>query len=93
MPPKGTVVGLTIPGVGTIVDDRYLKDLTDPQACDLLNTIIHEGVHYTLPANDPRQDDNGSAGHPKGYPYDEADRRTTPGLCKKLNEQRRKKCE
>jgi RHS repeat-associated protein len=79
------IVGLTLPGVGTILSNYYLQTLTDQQAADLLNTIIHEAVHYTLPVDDPRQDDNAAV----GYPYSEANRLTTPSLTKQLNQKRR----
>jgi hypothetical protein len=79
------MVGLTLNGVGTAIDVRYLKKLTDAQACELLNTIIHEAIHYTLPSNDARQKDVLPCGKPGGYPYDEAKRRTTPELCQMLN--------
>src|SRR5271167_3385197 len=79
------MVGITLNGVGTAIDVRYLKKLTDAQACELLNTIIHKAVHYTLPAGDPRQKDVLPCGKPGGYPYDEANSRTTPELCQMLN--------
>jgi hypothetical protein len=45
---------------GTMLSSYYLRDLTGAQAADLLNTIIHEAIHYTYPYNDDRQkeDDN-----------------------------------
>jgi len=84
-PLRSPMVGLTLNGVGTAVDVRYLKKLTDAQACELLDTIIHEAVHWTLPVHDPRQTDVLPCGKPGGYPYDEAKRRTTPELCAMLN--------
>ena len=79
------VVGLTMPGVGTILSDYYQQTLTDQQAADLLNTIIHEAVHYSLPIDDPRQDDNAAV----GYPYSEAKRLTTKSLIRQFNKQRK----
>ena len=84
-PLRSPMVGLTLNGVGTAIDVRYLKKLTDAQACELLDTIIHEAVHWTLPVHDPRQTDVLPCGKPGGYPYDEAKRRTTPQLCAMLN--------
>lgn len=77
----GEIVGNTLPGVGTQLDDQYLNPLTDPEAAELLNTIIHEAIHYNLPINDPRQQD----GNRSGYPYDQAKNRATKGLIKKFN--------
>ena len=74
-----------MPGVGTILSDYYQQALTDQQAADLLNTIIHEAVHYSLPIDDPRQDDNAAV----GYPYSEAKRLTTKSLIRQLNMQRK----
>ena len=39
-------VGRTDLLFGISVDDRYLADLNDTQALDLLDTIIHEVLHY-----------------------------------------------
>ena len=64
----GEVVGNTLPGVGTQLDDKYLKKLNNSEAAELLDTIIHEAVHNTLDPNDPLQKD----GDRSGYPYDEA---------------------
>jgi hypothetical protein len=38
---------VTIAQFDTILDDFYQHTLTDAQAADLLNTSIHESVHYT----------------------------------------------
>jgi RHS repeat-associated protein/uncharacterized repeat protein (TIGR02543 family) len=47
--------------------DRFGGCLTDDEAKVVLDAIIHEGIHWSLPYFDPRQkDDNGS-----GYPYTE----------------------
>ena len=82
-----TLRARTIPGQGTRLSDYYLQVLSYAQATELLNTIVHEGVHYTLPPNDPLQSDDPGA----GYPYAEAKRLTTPDLVKKY-QQERKKC-
>ena len=80
------ILGDTIPGYGTGLSSLYQAALSNPQAADLLNTIIHEAVHWTLPANDPRQGDESGT----GYAYSEATRLTTPSLIKKLNRERKK---
>ena len=79
------VAGLTLPGVGTILSDYYQQVLNNQQAAELLNTIIHEAVHYTLPVDDLLQDDNAAV----GFPYSEANRLTTKSLIKKLNAERK----
>jgi hypothetical protein len=79
------VTGQTLPGVGTRLSNYYLQVLTDRQAAELLDTIIHESVHYTLPIDDPRQDDNAAV----GYPYSEAKRLTTKDLVNQLNKKRK----
>jgi hypothetical protein len=79
------VAGLTLPGVGTILSNYYQQVLTNQQAAELLNTIIHEAVHYTLDINDPRQDDNAAI----GFPYSEANLLTTKSLVKQLNAERK----
>jgi hypothetical protein len=81
------ITGLTIPRFGTILSDYYQQILTNAQAAELLNTIIHEAIHYSYDYNDHRQIENDSEG--TGYPYSEADRRTTKSLIKKLNKQRK----
>jgi hypothetical protein len=81
----GVIVGNTIPGVGTQLDNQYLKPLNNSQAAELLNTIIHEAVHYTLDPKDNRQPD----GNRSGYPYDQAKTRTTEKLIKRLNIERK----
>jgi RHS repeat-associated protein len=78
----------TIPGQGTRLSDYYLQVLSYAQATELLNTIVHEAVHYTLPPNDPLQSDDPGA----GYPYSEAKRLTNQALINLFNEERRK-CE
>jgi hypothetical protein len=78
------ITGRTLAGVGTRLSNYYLQALTDKQADELLDTIIHEAVHYTLPLLDPRQpDDDG------GYPYSEAKRLTTTALKNLLNQERK----
>jgi uncharacterized protein RhaS with RHS repeats len=81
------ITGLTIPHFGTILSDYYQQTLADAQAAELLNTVIHESIHYSYDYNDPRQIENDSNG--TGYPYSEADRRTTKALIKKLNKARK----
>jgi RHS repeat-associated protein len=89
------ITGLTLPpddngkGGGTILDDIYQKNLSDKQAGELLDTIIHEADHYSNRRGDPKQnDDNG-----KGHAYDEAARRTTKKLIEEFNKRRKiKKC-
>jgi len=81
----GEILGNTIPGLGTQLDDQYLKPLTDSEAAGLLDTIIHEAIHYGLDRFDPRQID----GNRSGYPYDQAKERTTKDLIKKFNRNRK----
>jgi hypothetical protein len=77
----GEILGNTIPGLGTQLDDQYLKPLSNSEAAGLLDTVIHEAVHFGLDPNDPRQVD----GNRSGYPYDQARERTTRDLIKKFN--------
>jgi len=51
------------------VDDFYLRELTDIQRLDLLETIIHESIHRTNPRSDMLR-------RPFKHPdiYDEAER-------------------
>ena len=81
----GEIHGNTIPGVGTQLDDRYLKPLTDSEAAELLDTVVHEAVHFSLDRHDPRQAD----GKRSGYPYDQAKKRTTKELVRKYNRTRK----
>jgi adenylosuccinate synthase len=83
----GEIVGNTLPGIGTQLDDQYLKNLKDSEAAELLNTIIHEAVHYKLDLHDPLQQD----GKRSGYPYDQAKIRTTEKLIKEFNKRRKDK--
>lgn|GEM_PF-3355954 len=80
------VVGATRPGVSIRVDDRYDQPLSENQANDLLDTVIHESVHYTYPKNDfeHQLDFNG-----RGFPYEEALRRTTRELKREFNKLRK----
>lgn len=89
---KRRITGTTLPPNpitghpgGTILDDFYQQKLKDDQAAELLNTIIHEGDHFTQPYGDPKQFDDQGIGHA----YDEADRRTTPELIKEFNRRRK----
>ncbi len=67
--------------------DKYLPILNDKQATDLLDTIIHEGIHWWLSPWDPRQeDDNGN-----GYPYQETKRRMTKDLINEYLKMRKAK--
>jgi len=88
---KRRITGMTLPpdekrkGGGTVLDDFYQGDLKDKEAAELLDTIIHEGDHFTLDRFDPKQtDDNGT-----GHAYDEAARRTTPELINEFNRRRK----
>jgi len=85
-PPKPRrITARTIPGFGTVLSDYYQQVLNNQQAAELLDTIIHEAVHYTLDINDPRQNDD----VPTGFPYSEAKRLTSKSLIKALNAQRK----
>ena len=85
-PPKARrITARTIPGFGTVLSDYYQQVLNNQQAAELLDTIIHEAVHYTLDINDPLQDDNAAV----GYPYSVAKRLTTKSLINLLNAQRK----
>lgn len=77
----GEILGNTIPRLGTQLDNQYLKPLSNSEAAGLLDTVIHEAVHFGLDQNDPRQVD----GNRSGYPYDQARERTTRDLIKKFN--------
>jgi RHS repeat-associated protein len=69
----------------TVLDIRYQLPLSDDEAAKLLDTIIHEAIHFTYKYTDWRQpDDNG-----KGYPYSEAARRTTKSLITLYNQMRK----
>lgn len=81
------ITGLTIPQYGTILSSFYQQKLTDTQAAELLNTVVHESIHYTYLYNDPRQIENDNNG--TGYPYAEANRRTTKALVKRFNAARK----
>jgi RHS repeat-associated protein len=88
---KRRITGITLPpddlgkGGGTVLDDYYQQKLSDKQAAELLDTIIHEGDHYSNKRGDPKQsDDNGT-----GHAYDEAARRTTPELINEFNRRRK----
>lgn len=81
----GEILGYTLPGVGTQLDDQYLKPLTNAQAAGLLDTVIHEAVHFSLDLYDKRQKDENRG----GYPYDQAKARTTKNLIDKFNRERK----
>ena len=70
------------------INERFLEPLGKKGAIELLKTIIHESVHYTLPRFDPRQIDMDG----RGFPYDEENRRTTNELINRFNKERKKKC-
>ena len=84
-PKPRRITARTIPGFGTVLSDYYQQVLNNQQAAELLDTIIHEAVHYTLDINDPRQNDD----VPTGFPYSEAKRLTSKSLIKALNAQRK----
>jgi hypothetical protein len=79
------ITGQTMVTVGTQLSNYYLNVLNDQQAAELLDTIIHEAVHYTLDIKDPRQDDNAAV----GFAYSEATRLTTQALINQLNAKRK----
>ncbi len=88
---KRRITGMTLPpddegkGGGTILDDFYQKDLKDKEAAELLDTIIHEGDHYSNKRGNPKQIDDEGTGHA----YDEAARRTTQELINEFNRRRK----
>jgi hypothetical protein len=47
--------------------DKFGGCLTDNQAKVVLEAMIHEGIHWSLPYFDPRQEDDRG----NGYPYTE----------------------
>jgi RHS repeat-associated protein len=71
------------------LNENYLKDLTDTQAADLLDTLIHETLH----ANDSawKLFLDSLRDHPDIY--NEADRRTKEILDRYLNERKQNPCE
>jgi RHS repeat-associated protein len=77
----------TLPGLGTYLNSDYLGTLTDAEAAELLDTLIHEAIHYTLDRRDPNQKENDD--DRTGFPYDEAKRLTTKKLIKQFNEARK----
>jgi hypothetical protein len=77
----------TGPGTGTILNSYYLNELSDQRAAELLDTIIHEAIHYTYPPGEPQNIENDAKR--TGYPYDEARRRTTKALIDKFNKLRK----
>ena len=80
--------GLTNPGQTILVSYRFYNgELDDDQAAELLDTVIHEGVHYSLPIGDEKQIE----GNRTGYTYDEAKRRTTKELVDRFNKERKLK--
>lgn len=84
-----TIVGATTPGqLDTWLDVRYLADLNEKEAADLLDTIIHEAIHSRLDKDDPRQID----GNKSGYPYDQAKARVTRKLIDIFNKRRKLPC-
>jgi len=74
--------------LGTILDSHYYGELKDSEAADLLDTIIHEAVHFSFPASSKANtDENDKAG--TGTAYDEAKKRTTRGLINRFNKERK----
>lgn len=71
----------------TTLDGHYLNNLSQKEAIDLLDTIIHEGVHYTLDRDDINQLD-----YEGGYPYTETKRRMTQDLIYEFLRRRKKAC-
>jgi RHS repeat-associated protein len=70
--------------------DEYLKSLNRTEALDLLDLIIHEGIHWTLDPADPRQSDNSG----EGYPYDQTrERLNNKKLRDRYERERQKRCE
>ncbi|BBL71815.1 hypothetical protein MoryE10_24210 [Methylogaea oryzae] len=55
------------------LSDKYLQSLSADEAAGLVDTMVHEGVHYSLPSSDSRQDDSSG----RGYVYDETKRLLT----------------
>jgi len=82
--------GQTWPQVEIQLDIRYLNELTNEEAAQLLDTIIHESIHYTYPYDDKRQEENDTTR--TGYPYKEAARRTTKKLIDRFNRERKILC-
>ncbi len=78
-------------GLGTALNSAYQKELSDDQAKDLLDTIIHEGIHLKYPPEDPRNNED-DIKH-TGYPYEEAARRlkNNPKLVKEFLKRRKAK--
>jgi RHS repeat-associated protein len=86
----GKTDGATWPQVEVRLDERYIGEFTDQDAGQLLNTIIHESIHYTYSYFDERQKEDDATR--KGYPYREADRRTTKRLINRFNIERKILC-
>lgn len=86
---KKPASGYNSPAEGIVLNGgKYLGNLDDNTALNLLEAIIHESIHDTLPYDDPRQNDISGT----GYPYSEAKRRLTDELKKKYLKDRKKKC-
>ena len=81
------VAAITLYGTGTILNSYYLNELSDQKAAELLDTLIHEAIHYTYPPEEPQNIEN--TAKRTGYPYDEARRRTTKALIDKFNKLRK----
>lgn len=82
----GEIAAKTLPQVETVLNSKYLLPLSNKEAADLLDTIIHEAVHYSYPLNDSRQIENDRTR--TGYAYDQAKQRTTKDLVKLFNKER-----
>ncbi|MBX9607943.1 MAG: hypothetical protein K2Y51_17080 [Gammaproteobacteria bacterium] len=65
-PPSAASRRLGDTWVDTLLHPRYAKCLSDEEARDLLDTIIHEGAHWGAPADAPYQFDSASA---TGFAY------------------------
>jgi hypothetical protein len=68
--------------------DRFGGCLNDDEAKKVLDAIIHEGIHWSLPYFDPRQEDDSG----NGYPYTETHRKLmTELIIEKFLAERKKR--
>jgi RHS repeat-associated protein len=79
--------GYTIYGSYTTLNRFYSGKLSDKEAAGLLNTIIHEAIHWTYPPGDSRNTESDTL-H-TGYPYSQAATLTTKKLIQRLNIERK----
>lgn len=88
---KKPASGYTHPANGIFLHPKYLGELSDGQALDLLDTLVHEGVHWSLPWNDPRQND--ASGSRSAFPYRETERLLRkPGMRERFLDWREREC-